>query len=99
MKKLFLAAIILSLSSCGNPFGGKSLIENLSKLREIFTGPAGGDVTSGGNELQETNPAVPSQNYKVMMQVNHLAAPTSNGPTAYTTNGGYKVFMVLDGAQ
>lgn len=99
MKKLVVAAIVLSLSSCGNPFGGKSFVENLSNISKIFTGPAGGDVTSGGNDIKETNPALPAQNYKVSMSINHIVSPTGNGESGFTTNGGYKVYMVLDGAQ
>lgn len=99
MKKLVLLAVLFSLSSCGNPFGGKSLVENLKNLTQIFTGPAGGDVTSGGNATQDTNPGVPAQNYKVTMSINHLASPTVNSESGFTTNGGYKVYMVLDSAQ
>ena len=75
-----------------NPFGGKSLVENLKNLTQIFTGPAGGDVTSGGNATQDTNPGVPAQNYKVTMSINHLASPTVNSESGFTTNGGYKVY-------
>lgn len=82
---LTLAAISL-LSSC-SPFGSSSIIDQIGgSLIGVLQSKTSTELVSGGTQTLETNPGVPSANYKVTISVGNQF----NQPSTYTESG-YRV--------
>lgn len=91
--KILLGIIFISLSSC-SPFGGQSLVETIgSSIGRLFSGKSSSEVVSGSTQVVDTNPSLPSQNYKVTVSVGSQLTQDS-----FETAGGYKVYTSVQGA-
>jgi hypothetical protein len=83
----FIAIFFLLLTTSCSPFGNNSLIQKTGlDLSGVLDTKTTTEMNSGSTQIIETNPANPSQNYKVNYSVG-----ATYGQTATMTNGGYQV--------
>jgi len=86
---LILIPALAVLMGC-SPFAGNSPLTNLkNSIESLYGGRSTMEVVAGGTNVLETNPGVPSQNYKVSTTIGQFINQTS-----YQTSGGYTVQSV-----
>lgn len=86
MKKLVLYSLIISLSSCSNPFGKNSLIQGIGTgITNLFGGKTSTELVSGGAQQFQT-----AAQYNVSVSVGSYI-----NQSQVDTNGGYKVITTI----
>lgn len=84
---IIITLVAISLLTSCSPFGSSSIIEQIGgSLIGVIQSKTSTELVSGGTQTLETNPTVPTQNYKVTISVGNQF----NQPSTYT-NDGYSV--------